>query len=115
MHDAIAAGPPARLSASDHVFDTARYVGTYRRETETTEVMADATGTLRLRQTWTGALLDGEDPDELVDDYYLRTVERDLFPASVTPDGPGEPVRFAEIDGTRVLYFLMRASPLSPA
>ncbi|MFJ4225426.1 serine hydrolase domain-containing protein [Microbacterium sp. NPDC089695] len=112
VHEQIGATAPARIDATPAaVVDDSSRPGLYVRDTERNEVYRDDDGRLRMRQTWTGALLDGEDPDDLVDEFFLRAVDESTFIASAAPDGAGEPVSFMSVDGVEMLCFLMRASP----
>ena len=101
-------------------------VGTYRRDSEIIEVSLAPDGSLRMRATWVGALLDGEDDeDDLTEDFELEPAHQHdatmappvLVLAARSPSsggtipGPAESVTFYRLpDGRQVLHFRMRAS-----
>lgn len=93
-------------------------VGTYRRDSEITQV-SDVAGVLEMTVRWVGALLDGEDEDEAPERFSLSPVSPGLMAARAWKDGqgpttigPAEPVTFYRLsDGRPVLHFRMRANP----
>lgn len=116
---------PDEVAATDAF---AELVGTYRRDSEITEVRLDTERRLRMTVTWVGALLDGEDDDDLREEYLLLPVPSDsstrsaqirLLAARPSPNGgapapnsgPAESITFYRLrDGQQVLHFRMRAN-----